>query len=207
MTLPPINDHSLLMPDADMPTRADAVRNRDRLLRTAATLFAQQGVAVVSMNAIAEAAGVGKGTLYRHFTNKSDLCHALLEEDMSALQAQVLTLLREQPDARLALLAFVELVLAFVWRNEALLAIEDSTQAPMLNHPAHIWWRQTLFGLLGRLGVDTARQYLADSLYVMLDVRVLRFQHHVLGYSTETIQAGMQRLIEHLLTPPTGAAS
>src|SRR5437868_5301772 len=53
--------------------RADAARNRARVLEAAARLFDEQGVENVSMDAIAEAACVGKGTLYRRFGDRARL--------------------------------------------------------------------------------------------------------------------------------------
>lgn len=61
-------------------TRADATRNRRRILAAAERLFEQHGVECVSMDAIAQAAGVGKGTLFRRFGDRSSLMHALLDE-------------------------------------------------------------------------------------------------------------------------------
>ncbi|NUP35066.1 MAG: helix-turn-helix transcriptional regulator, partial [Streptomycetaceae bacterium] len=60
--------------------RADAVRNRRRILDAAAELFAAHGVEQVSMDAIATAAGVGKGTLFRRFGDRAGLAAALLHE-------------------------------------------------------------------------------------------------------------------------------
>ncbi|MBW1597446.1 TetR/AcrR family transcriptional regulator [Streptomyces sp. JJ38] len=71
--------------------RADAARNRAAILRAAAELFAEHGVADVSMDQIAAAAGVGKGTLFRRFTDKSGLAVALLDERERELQAAVLS--------------------------------------------------------------------------------------------------------------------
>ncbi|MEL6216458.1 MAG: helix-turn-helix domain-containing protein, partial [Pseudomonadota bacterium] len=84
------NDNPLIIFDDDgTPSRADARRNRKLLLETAQALFEANGVDAVSMTAIADAADVGKGTLYRHFPNKAALCNALLDEDMHALQMDV----------------------------------------------------------------------------------------------------------------------
>jgi AcrR family transcriptional regulator len=65
---------------ADVHERADAVRNRGRILSAAERLFAERGVDAVSMDAIACAAEVGKGTLFRRFGDRSSLVRALLQE-------------------------------------------------------------------------------------------------------------------------------
>lgn len=57
--------------------RADAQRNRDHILDTAADFFSEHGVSG-SLDAIAKKAGVGAGTLYRHFPNREALLAALL---------------------------------------------------------------------------------------------------------------------------------
>ena len=54
-----------------LPTRSDAVKNRQLLRETPKRLFAERGVGSGTMSEVAEAAGVGKGTLYRHFANKA----------------------------------------------------------------------------------------------------------------------------------------
>jgi AcrR family transcriptional regulator len=58
------------------PLRADARRNRDRLLAAAAEVFAEEG-ADASLDAIARRAGVGSGTLYRHFPTREALIRAV----------------------------------------------------------------------------------------------------------------------------------
>jgi len=70
--------------------RADAARNRAAVLRAAARLFADHGVAAVSMDQVAAAAGVGKGTLFRRFGDKSGLAAALLDARERTLQAAIL---------------------------------------------------------------------------------------------------------------------
>lgn len=69
--------------------RADAARNRQRILDAAARLFAEYGVGRVSMDAVAQAAGVGKGTLFRRFGDKSGLAVALLDSSYHRLQQNV----------------------------------------------------------------------------------------------------------------------
>ena len=72
--------------DAEPRERADAQRNREKVLCAAARLFAEEGVENVSMDAIAAAAGVGKGTLFRRFGDRAGLASALLQEQTRALQ-------------------------------------------------------------------------------------------------------------------------
>jgi AcrR family transcriptional regulator len=69
------------------PLRADARRNRDRLLKAAATAFAAQGTDA-SLDDIARRAGVGPGTLYRHFPTREDLIEALIHSGVEDLVAQ-----------------------------------------------------------------------------------------------------------------------
>lgn len=65
----------------DVPTeRSDAARNRVRLLEAAARLVAERGAEHVTMHEVAEAAGVGKGTLFRRFGDRDGLLLALLGE-------------------------------------------------------------------------------------------------------------------------------
>jgi AcrR family transcriptional regulator len=68
------------------PERADAARNRRRILAAAEKLFAERGVACTSMDAIAAEAGVGKGTLFRRFGDRASLALAVLDESTRALQ-------------------------------------------------------------------------------------------------------------------------
>jgi polyketide synthase 12 len=71
--------------------RADAVRNRQLLLVTAREMIAEQGVEKVTMDALAERAGLGKGTVFRRFGTRAGIFHALLDDDERVLQQQVLS--------------------------------------------------------------------------------------------------------------------
>jgi AcrR family transcriptional regulator len=68
----------------DRPQRADAVRNRGRILEAAEVVFASEGIEA-PVDLIAEKAGVGVGTLYRHFPTKEKLCEAILLERLRDL--------------------------------------------------------------------------------------------------------------------------
>src|SRR2546429_9553028 len=66
--------------------RADAARNRAAVLQAAARLFAEHGVAAVSMDQVAAAAGGGKGTVFRRFGDKAGRAGALLATREGGLQ-------------------------------------------------------------------------------------------------------------------------
>jgi AcrR family transcriptional regulator len=70
--------------------RADAARNRAAILNAAARLFAEHGVDAVSMDQVATAAGVGKGTLFRRFGDKAGMAAALLDARERVLQEGIL---------------------------------------------------------------------------------------------------------------------
>jgi AcrR family transcriptional regulator len=86
---------SLSLPElpliGDRPERGDAAANRARILCAARRLFAEHGVAGVSMNAVAHEAGVGKGTIFRRFGNRAGLTHALLDDYMRGLQDAIIS--------------------------------------------------------------------------------------------------------------------
>ena len=71
--------------------RADAARNRQRVLAAAEELFARHGAHNVTMEDIARAAGVGKGTLYRRYPDRASIAVALLDEHERALQERLLS--------------------------------------------------------------------------------------------------------------------
>ncbi|WP_020385562.1 TetR/AcrR family transcriptional regulator [Kribbella catacumbae] len=86
-----VSQRSLPVLGEPRPERADARRNRLKVLEAAERLFAEQGVKNVSLDAIAAAAGVGKGTVFRRFGDRAGLAVALLDEREVELQARILT--------------------------------------------------------------------------------------------------------------------
>ena len=190
-----------LIPLDPRPNRSDAVKNHELLLQTAQRLFAEEGVEAVTMSAIARAAHVGKGTLYRHFPDKAAVCHALLDQEQKDLQERTLRRMRGHPDSvHDNLRWFVEQVLQFVIQNDALLCeASNHASVSILQHPAHLWWRQTILGLLSSSDVTGDPDYAADTLYLLLDVQTIRFQRYLLGYDTSRVLDGLLETIDRLL--------
>ena len=69
--------------------RKDALENRQRIEEKAIELFKEHGVDTVSMNRISKELGIGMGTLYRHFKDKSDLCYHIIEHDFDEIIHQM----------------------------------------------------------------------------------------------------------------------
>ena len=86
--------------------RADAERNRQRILAAAAELFTERGLEP-SLDDVARHAGVGVGTVYRRFPDKASLADALFNERIDALVA-LAEQAQAEPDAWAALVSFLE---------------------------------------------------------------------------------------------------
>ena len=71
--------------------RADAARNRLHLLATAREMLAERGADTLTMDGLAERAGLGKGTVFRRFGTRAGIFQALLDDDERAFQQQVLS--------------------------------------------------------------------------------------------------------------------
>ncbi len=191
--------------------RMDAAANRARILATAERLFAERGVDQVNMADIAEEAEVGKGTLYRRFANKAELCLALMDTQLRAFQDQTLAQLRWQMLAGRPYLEqlreFLGELVLFVDRHIPLLCevqragLLETNQA---NSRPHFWQYMTVRGLLNAAvqarelppNLDTA--YLADALLAPLMADIFRFQRERRGFPAERISAGLQSLVEGL---------
>jgi AcrR family transcriptional regulator len=85
-----MNQTSLIL-GAVPPERADAARNRRHLLATAREMLAEQGAERLTMDALAERAGLGKGTVFRRFGTRAGIFQALLDDDEREFQQQVLS--------------------------------------------------------------------------------------------------------------------
>jgi AcrR family transcriptional regulator len=84
-------DRPVLPLAAPRGERADAVRNRLHLLATAREMLAEQGADQLTMDGLAERAGLGKGTVFRRFGTRAGIFEALLDDDERAFQEQVLS--------------------------------------------------------------------------------------------------------------------
>src|SRR2546421_2113634 len=99
------------------PLRADAERNRQRILDAARELFAERGLGV-TLNDVAHHAGVGVGTVYRRFPDKAQLIDELFEQRLAEIHALIEEAI-EDPDPWHGLTRFLEGALEVQARDRA----------------------------------------------------------------------------------------
>jgi AcrR family transcriptional regulator len=189
------------------PKRADAVANRELILATARRLFTEQGVPQVCMATIAEAAGVGKGTLYRAFANKGELCLALMDKDMRAFQNKILELFKanyEQP-ALVRLDLFLDQLVHFLDFHAPLLRevqAQGTFESGETDSP-HTWipWLQDTLGFLLQQAQQRGEAshldipYLVDAILAPLNAELFIYQRQTLGFDLARISRGLRQLV------------
>jgi AcrR family transcriptional regulator len=115
-------------------TRKDAQHNRTHILEVARHVFTSAG-AEMSMDGIAKQAGVGSGTLYRHFPNKDALLATLLDQHHAELQQQQATIEAEERDAGEALSRWInalgDWMLVYDGLSETLRAAWSRASSPL----------------------------------------------------------------------------
>jgi AcrR family transcriptional regulator len=165
-SLPVVNVKALPLAEDAPRERADAARNRVKVLAAAEELFARHGPDCVSMEAIAAAAGVGKGTLFRRFGDRAGLAHALLDDRERRLQDDMI---RGEPPlgpgapACERLIAFGRAVLAQSDEHRAILMAADVGGA-RYRHPAYAAWHAHVAMLLREADADIDAEPVADFL-------------------------------------------
>jgi AcrR family transcriptional regulator len=184
--------------------RADAARNRERVLRAASRLFARDGVERVSMEAVAAAAGVGKGTLFRRFGDRASLARAVVSEAERGLQE---ALIRgpaplgpgAAPAARLC--AFGAAYLAFLEAHgDILVAAEHGASGVRFAGPPYAAYRAHVAILLRAGACEQRADFLADVLLAPLAASAFRYQRAVRGLSVAELEWAYRDLVGRILT-------
>jgi AcrR family transcriptional regulator len=159
--------------------RADAARNRERILAAARRLIARDGVRRVSLEQVAAEAGVGRATLFRRFPDRSSLLLALLDEHERRLQDAVL---RGPPPLGPGgrpgprLMAFAEALLELTAEHgELLLGSETIEPLARMRTGAYGVWHVHLAGLLAATRPDADHDVLADLILGLYDAELQEF--------------------------------
>ena len=147
---------------AGQPERADAARNRRAILAATERLLATHRPQDISMEQVAAAAGVGKGTVFHRFGNRMGLMYALMVERAQALEEAVTAgppPLGEGAPDRERLLAFLDAIVEVVSRNKSLMAELAYSAAALApagadvteerdKHPVYRFWHDHISGLI-----------------------------------------------------------
>lgn len=185
--------------NAEPPERADAARNRRRVLDAAERLF-ERCPEGVTMEAVAAEAGVGKGTVFRRFGDRAGLVRALISDTEIELQEGMI---RGAPPlgpgapARERLIAFGAAYLRFLERHGRLLATAEG-HSWLLSEP-YALYRTHVTLLLEQAGCGEAAQYLADVLMAPLAAPAFLYQRDLRERSLEELIAAYEDLVARLI--------
>lgn len=178
--------------------RADAARNRAAILAAAGRLIRAHGVDGVTTDAVAVAAGVGKGTVFRRFGDRAGLLRALLDDHERAFQESFIrgrAPLGPGAPAPQRLVAFGHHLLDLVEvQGDLLAAAECGSPGLRLRHRVYATYRLHVAGLLRLACPDADVDYLADALLSVLAVDLVLFQRRELGLSLARLKDGWTRL-------------
>lgn len=184
--------------------RADAARNRLKILAAAEALFERLGAANVQMDQVADAAQVGKGTLYRRFGDRAGLALALLDERERRLQGAVLggppPLGPGAPPAERAA-AFLSALTCHVEGNLDLFLLAEAGLAGARFHTGPYGFHRLHLALL----VTEARPELdadavADALLAPLSAELVAHQRRDLGWPLDRVRAVVETMATRVLS-------
>jgi AcrR family transcriptional regulator len=183
--------------------RADATRNRLAILAAAAELVAEHGVDAVTMDAIASVAGVGKGTLFRRFSDRSGVLRALMDERERAFQDSFIrgpAPLGPGAPPRERLVAFGERLLDLIEvRGDLLAAAETGAPGRRLRHDVYAAYRAHVVHLLRETACAHDVDYLADVLLAALAADLVLHQRRVLELSLPRLKDGWRDVVHALV--------
>lgn len=195
--------------------RRDAAENRERILDTAETLFVRHGVASVNMVDIAQAASVGKGTLYRHFSSKAALCIALMDKQLEGMQNTMLADLVQMRTRSTPYLEqlqhFLRGTVHFTEAHTPLLCEiqrEGVLGGIKMTAPHFVWQHLTVAGLLraairaGEIPACVDVEVTVAMLLAPLNAHFFAFLRNTQGLSLERVSEGLCRLVASLATMP-----
>lgn len=197
----PLELHVANAPAAS-PERADAARNRRLLLAAAKSLIDSQGASAVTMEAVARAAGVGKGTVFRRFGNRTGLMLALLDHSESDLQQAFLS--GPEPLGPGAppldrLIAYGRARLKMTVDHLDILLEAGADQPDHLSHP--VWAMSTLHVrmLLAEMGIDGRLEVTAHAVQAPLMALTVRHLLDVVGMTCEEIADDWEAMVRRFV--------
>jgi AcrR family transcriptional regulator len=193
----------LPLPVAEAKVRVDAERNREKVLCAARRLFAEHGVDNVSMDAIAAAAGVGKGTLFRRFGDRAGLALALLEEHTKQLQEDAIRGPAPlgpgaPPQERLKAAGRAQLGLLAEHADLMAAAESGGLRARFQNGPLE-FLRLHISLLVREADQELDRELITEYLLPPLTADTFLYCHRIRGFDLERMVAAFEDLVDRVL--------
>lgn len=206
---PPRPEREVALPIAGSAgERRDALRNRERVLAAAQRLLLHSGVEAVEIRDVAQAAGVGVGTVYRRFGDKSGLVAALLDERERRFQDRLLSgpaPLGPGAPSRERLVAFLHALADLVDENLPLLrALQDSKTGARFHVGAYRAWRLHVTVLLLDAAPDLDAAWFAELLLAPLAADLYYHQRYELRVSRERLRRNLQDAVDAVLLAAAG---
>jgi AcrR family transcriptional regulator len=192
------------LPASEPPReRADAARNRAKILVAARRLFAEHGIDNVSLDAVAAAAGVGRGNVFRRFGDRAGLASALLDERERELQEAILhgpPPLGPGAPPRERLRAFVDAQVDLLASDgDLLLATERGRSGARYRTGAYAAWHQHVAVLVAQARPDLDAAVIAHVLLAPLSAELHRQLVTGHGYDDARLRAVLGDLVERWL--------
>lgn len=185
------------------PERRDAARNRRAILDATDTLLSEFGVDHVSIDQIAAAAGVGKGTIFHRFGSRAGLMRALVHERAGALRDAVTDgapPLGPGAPAADRLVAYFDAMIRLVADNIELMIAYDHATADPHTEEINAFWARHIADLLGDARPDVDAPVLARVLLSTLNPDVVL--HHIRTGQIDRLAASIHSLVAAVVARP-----
>jgi AcrR family transcriptional regulator len=200
-TVPTVHELPVIQEEA--PLRADAARNREKVLAAAGRLFGENEPECVTMDAVAAEAGVGKGTLFRGFGDRAGLIMAVLGEDERRLQEDVIrgpAPLGPGAPAVERLIAFGERLFAHFAKHGKLIAAAEASTGFRYSSAPFAFYRTHVATLVRAADPYCDWDYVADALMAALRVDHFRYLRQIRGMDHERVAGGWEDLVRRLFS-------
>ncbi len=183
------------------PERADAARNRARILEAVRELLVDTSPCEISTDAVAARAGVGKGTIYRRFGDRGGLMQAVLDDREKAFQQAVLAGAPPLGPGAPAADRLSAFLCALVDQLEEIgdLMAEIESGVGWMRSPPYLFRRMHVRVLLADARPDLDADPLTDVLLAPLAAEVYRFQRREVGHDPQRIKAAIRAMAAGVL--------
>ncbi|MFF7939326.1 TetR/AcrR family transcriptional regulator [Nocardia gamkensis] len=191
------------MGDGRPRVRADAARNRRAILEATSALLAEHGAEAITMDRVAAAAGVGKGTIFHRFGNRAGLLHEMVAESALTLMDAITNgppPLGPGAPADARLIAYFDAMARLVIDNSELM-VAYRTEPP---HPRtaefHAFWDNHITTLLREARPDLDAEVVGRLLLGALSAELVPAM--VRAGETDRLLAAVRELVESVLRTP-----